>query len=101
MAPLPNGLRRARSIGSLVTGLLILAGPFAAPVAAHAELLSAMPGPDDVVTEAPATLVAQFTEPLILDRSGLAVLDAAGATVAEGNEPGAGAREMQVALPAL
>jgi LPXTG-motif cell wall-anchored protein len=72
-----------------------------APVAAHAELVSAEPGPGDEVTGSPAEIVAVFSQDLGASRTSLQVLDADGAEVAQGGEPGSGPREWVLALPEL
>lgn len=91
-----------RSLPRLATAsalLLVLLTPTVA--LAHAELVSATPGPDDEVVGSPAVLVAQFSQDLDPSRSSLVVVDAAGTTVAEGGEPGDGPRELRLELPEL
>ncbi len=73
----------------------------ASPVLAHAELVSATPGPGDVVEGAPAELVATFNQDLDPSRTSLEVRDASGSTVARGGELGDGPRDFRLALPHL
>lgn len=72
-----------------------------APVAAHADLDTAAPGPDETVTGSPAELIVNFSQDLDPARSALVVRDAAGTTVAEGGEPGTGPRQLRLDLPEL
>ena len=73
----------------------------ASPVLAHAELVSASPGPGDIVEGSPAELVATFNQDLDPSRTSLEVRDASGSTVARGGELGDGPREFRLALPEL
>jgi methionine-rich copper-binding protein CopC len=74
--------------------------PFAI-VSAHAELDSASPGPDEVVTGSPAALVATFTQDLAADRTSIEVRDAAGETIARGGKDPDSDRAQRVDLPPL
>ncbi|MDA8202260.1 MAG: copper resistance protein CopC [Chloroflexi bacterium] len=73
----------------------------AAPVFAHAELVSALPGPGEEVEGSPTELVATFNQDLDPSRTSLEVRDASGTTVARGGELGDGPREFRLALPEL
>lgn len=73
----------------------------ASPVLAHAELVSATPGPGDEVEGSPTELVATFNQDLDPTRTSLEVRDASGATVARGGELGDGPRKFRLALPEL
>ena len=73
----------------------------ASPVLAHSELESASPGAGDVVTDAPAELVANFSQDLDPARTSLEVRDASGARIARGGELGDGPREFRLELPEL
>ena len=68
---------------------------------AHADLVSASPGPDEAVTEVPARLVARFSEDLAADRTSIEVRDASGATVARGGKDPDRARAQRADLPPL
>jgi len=71
------------------------------PVAAHAELVSATPGPDAVVTTPPPILEAMFSQDLDPSRSSIEVRSAAGDRIATGGPLGGSARTMTAELPAL
>ena len=73
----------------------------ATPAFAHAELVSATPGPGDVVDGSPAALLAKFNQDLNPSRTSLEVRDASRSTVAKGGELGDGPREFRLALPRL
>lgn len=73
----------------------------ASPVLAHAELVSATPGPGDEIEGSPAELIATFNQDLNPSRTSLEVRDAAGTTVARGGELGDGPREFRLTLPEL
>lgn len=88
-----------RRLGALLGITLALLCPAAA--VAHAELVSASPGPDDVVEGSPEVLTARFDQNLNASRTSLEVLDSAGARVVRGGEPGANRREFRIALPQL
>ena len=77
--------------------LSLLAGP----VLAHAELISATPGPGAEIEGSPSELVATFNQDLDPSRTSLEVRDASGSTVARGGELGDGPREFRLALPEL
>lgn len=71
-------------------------------VAAHAEMTEAVPAPDSTVEGSPSEIVTWFTQNLDMSRTSLEVLDADGATVAEGgtladDDP----RELSLAVPPL
>lgn len=70
---------------------------------AHAELETATPGPDDIVTVAPTELVATFTEALDGSKSSIEIRDASGAVVASGgaDDVAADGITMTLPLPAL
>lgn len=68
---------------------------------AHAELVSATPGPGDTVAGSPAELVANFNQNLEPSRTSIEVRDASGARVARGGELGDGPRVFRLALPDL
>ena len=87
-------LTRAASLAALSIVLIAM------PVAAHAELVSATPGPDEVVTS-PEAVVASFNQDLDPSRTSIAVRDSAGETVARGGEVGDTPREWRLELPAL
>ena len=74
---------------------------FAPTVVAHAELVSATPGPDDEVVGSPPELVARFSQNLDPSRTSMEVRDASGARMARGGEIGDGKREFRLALPEL
>lgn len=86
-------------VRALIGAALLL--PIATPVLAHAELVSATPGPGDQVGGSPAELVATFSQNLNASRTSLEVRDASGSTVAKGGELGDGPREFRLALPEL
>lgn len=73
----------------------------ASPVLAHAELISAQPGPGDRLTLAPSELVAKFTQDLDPSRSSLELRDASGTRIVKGGELGSGPREFRLDLPEL
>lgn len=73
----------------------------ASPVLAHADLISAQPGPGDRLTLPPSELVANFTQDLDPSRSSLELRDASGARIVKGGELGNGPREFRLDLPAL
>jgi methionine-rich copper-binding protein CopC len=68
---------------------------------AHAELVSASPGPDEAVSEVPARLVARFSQDIAADRTSIEVRDATGATVARGGKDPDRARVQLADLPPL
>lgn len=70
------------------------------PASAHAELVSASPGPDEAVTS-PDAVVASFSQDLDPSRTSFVVRDAAGEAVARGGEIGDTPREWRLDLPAL
>lgn len=90
-----RSLTRAAPLAALLTFL------FALPVLAHAELVSASPGPDDVVQGSPPELVAEFNQDLNPSRTSISVRNAAGDVLAEGGEPGGNPREWRLTLPPL
>lgn len=73
----------------------------AAPVFAHAELVSALPGPGEEVGGSPTELVATFNQDLDPSRTSIEVRDSSGSTVARGGQLGDGPREFRLALPEL
>lgn len=73
----------------------------ALPAIAHAELVSASPGPDEVVIGSPDELVAEFDQDLNPSRTSFRVRDDTRAIVAEGGQPGESPREWQLDLPEL
>lgn len=84
---------------SLACALVLYA--LASPVLAHAELISAQPGPGDRLTIAPSELVAKFTQDLDPSRSSLELRDASGTRIVKGGELGNGPREFRLDLPEL
>lgn len=86
-------------LGALVCAALM--SLIAAPALAHAELVSATPGPGSEVESSPPELVATFNQDLDTSRTSLEVRDASGAAVAKGGELGDGPREFRLALPRL
>lgn len=80
---------------------VLLLSLFATPALAHAELLSASPGPDDTVEGSPSELVAEFSQDLDESRTSIEVRDDAGDRVARGGELGDGLREWRLVLPPL
>ena len=84
---------------SLAAFTFILLAP--ARVAAHAALVSAVPGPGDEVVGSPTTLIARFDQNLDPSRTSLQVRTEGGVTVAQGGELGAGPREFRLGLPEL
>ena len=93
--PLIRSLRWAAALAALLLSLTVL------PVSAHAELVSASPGPDEVVVGSPTEVVTEFNQDLNPSRTTIRVLDEAGEVVAQGGEPGAGPREWRLELPNL
>lgn len=91
----PRLLLRAAALAALLLSTL------ATPVAAHAELVSATPGPGDEVTGSPDELVARFSQDLVESRTTLEVRNASGTTVARGGELGRNPREFRLELPEL
>lgn len=87
---------RAASVAALA---LIVLAP--ARVSAHAELLSAVPGPGDEVAGSPEILVAKFDQNLDPSRTSLQVRTDAGVIVARGGDLGSGPREFRLVLPEL
>jgi methionine-rich copper-binding protein CopC len=88
---------RARSLFALaVIGLLCMVGP--GPVAGHAELVAASPGPDETVAGSVAALRATFSQDLDASRSSIEIRDGAGAVVARGGKDPREARAMHVEL---
>lgn len=83
----------------LVALLCLIA--WAPAVLAHAELVSATPGPGDTVAGSPAELVANFNQNLDPSRTSIEVCDASGAPVTRGGELGDGPRVFRLALPDL
>ena len=79
----------------------VLLSLIAAPVLAHAELVSATPGPGDEVAGSPSELVGTFNQDLDPSRTSLEVRDASGASLARGGELGQGSREFRLILPRL
>ena len=73
----------------------------ATPALAHAELVSATPGPGEEVESSPSELVATFNQDLDTSRTSLEVRDVTGSAVAKGGELGDGPREFRLALPRL
>ncbi len=84
------------AIAALVLSLLV-----APTVLAHAELVSANPGPDETVEGSPPELVTRFSQNLNPSRTRLEVRSAAGERVANGGEPGSTKREFVLTLPDL
>lgn len=103
MSTLPS---RRRSLANLIAATMMACALLVAvvgPALAHAELATASPGPDEVVTGSPAELVATFTEALDPSRSSVLVVAADGTTVAEGgaDDVSADGLTMTVPLPEL
>ncbi len=90
-----RGLMSA-AIAALVLSLLV-----APNVLAHAELVSANPGPGDTVEGSPPELVTRFSQNLNASRTRLEVRSASGERVANGGEPGSTKREFVLTLPDL
>ena len=90
---------RSRLLSLLAVAGLLLALP--GPALGHAELDTATPGPGDAVIGSPDELIATFSQDLDMSRTTMEVRDSAGTTIAEGPEPGAGPRELRLALPEL
>jgi len=86
-------------IRALVSAALL--SLLAGPVLAHAELVSATPGPGDEIEGSPSELVATFNQDLDPSRTSLEVRDGSGSTVARGGELGDGPREFRLVLPEL
>ena len=86
---------------------LLAAVPLLVPsaVLAHSDLTSADPGPDDVISEVPDTLVGHFTQNLDprIQQSFMEVRDASGKSLAKGgiDESASDERTMRVTLPDL
>jgi copper transport protein len=77
-----------RPIGRVAAGLLLvllglaaLAGPLAAPAAAHAVVVASNPTAGQVLTEPPTTVTVQFSERVSAELGGISVLDADGEQV--------------------
>jgi methionine-rich copper-binding protein CopC len=87
-------MRAALSAAAL---LLILA----VPVLGHAQLTTADPGPDAVITTVPAELVADFSQNLDPDSSSLELRDSAGEALARGVNDPTEPRVMRMTLPDL
>jgi len=79
----PAVLRRARAVvvGLLLLTLTVLAAPAAQ---AHDMLIDSRPAAGDVLSEAPDAVVLTFNNPPLGVGSAITVVDAAGATVAQG-----------------
>ncbi|HXG25339.1 MAG TPA: copper resistance CopC family protein, partial [Candidatus Binatia bacterium] len=90
---------RSRLFLALVALVASLASPSLA--LAHAELVSAEPGPGDEVVGSPTQIVANFSQNLDMSRTAMEVRNAAGETVAEGPVRGEGQRQIVLALPEL
>jgi copper resistance protein C len=90
-----QSMRRALAGACL---LVLVAG---VPAAAHAEFVSACPGPDDVISQLPSELVATFSQDLSPDRTSIELRDASGQTLARGGKDPAAARLQRLTLPAL
>ena len=88
-------ITRAAMLAALLMSLSAL------PALAHAELVSASPGPDEVVAGSPDELVAEFSQDLDESRTTIVVRDDAGDRVADGGQLGNGPREWRLALPPL
>jgi methionine-rich copper-binding protein CopC len=92
-------LGRRLSLSVAVAALVFL---LPSSVVAHAALISASPGPDDVISDVPNALVAKFTQNLDPDRSSIEVHDASGRVARGGYDATApDKRTMRVALPDL
>jgi copper resistance protein C len=96
---MPVTTRPARLFPWLTALALLLAA--VAPVQAHADLATATPGPDETVQGSPDELVARFTEPLDAAVTSVVVVDADGAEVASGGEPGDAPEDWRLTLPEL
>jgi methionine-rich copper-binding protein CopC len=96
MEPPLNRIVRAALAASV---LLVVA---TSSVLAHAQLDTADPGPDDVVTGSPTELVATFTQDLDMSRTSLSVRAPDGSHVADGGtvDP-ADPRRLTLELPEL
>ena len=84
---------------SLLALAVVVALPAAA--AAHAQLDTADPGPDTVITELPDELVATFTQDLDPAGSSIELRDASGDVLATGDKDPAEDRTMRMPLPDL
>lgn len=91
-----QSLVRAALFAALATVMLI-----PAPVVAHAELKTAVPGPGDEVVGSPQVLITRFDQNLDPSRTSLQLRNAAGVVLARGGELGAGPREFTLPLPEL
>ena len=80
----------------LVLGLGLPAGAFA-----HARLEQAEPAKRAALSAAPTQIRLKFNESVEAGYSRITVEDATGAAIAEGVEPGADARSLELRLPAL
>ena len=71
----------ARRAAVLVGSALVVLAVWAAPAAAHAQLLWTSPAPGSVVKHSPADVVLHFGEPVEIDFGSIRVFNAAGARV--------------------
>lgn len=78
--------RRRRRVGLLAAALLValVVLGWAAPVSAHADLISSTPADGSILDTAPTELVLRFTEGVDLQSDGIRLLDADGTPVTLG-----------------
>lgn len=84
---------------TILSGLALLSS--ASLVSGHSALDTANPGPDQVLAEVPAELVARFTQDLDTERSFIEVRDAAGGIVVRGSRDPERVRILRATLPDL
>jgi methionine-rich copper-binding protein CopC len=109
MAPSPRRItdgrsthrRSAHAVLTAIVTAVVLQVALAATAFAHAELVSAEPGPDAVVSSVPAELEARFSQDLDPSRGQIDVLDGDGDRLARGGPATGEVRTMTVALPPL
>ena len=90
-----------RALMSAAIAAFVLSLLVAPTVFAHAELVSANPGPDETVEGSPPQLVTRFSQDLDPARTRLEVRSADGERVANGGEPGSTKRQFVLSLPDL
>lgn len=92
-------MSRARLASCLGACLLFFAAT--TPVAGHAALETATPGPGDTVVGSPPEILASFSQDLEPDRTSMVLRDSTGTELASGGEPTDDPREWRLELPSL